>query len=311
VAEASRADARRLLDALVRQQFVAVVVAERALTFAGEVREAGARTVELMRQRYHSGAVDDADVARVETQGLEAEQAWDAAVQGVAQQRSALGYLLGRRDGAEGVQVDPDGWLDPAPLSALEGVTSTALVEGALTRRPDLRALEASVAQAEASLRSARRSLVPEVALAVGYAQQGVGPDYSSPPTLTFGLSLPLPVAYQQQGEVARAQATLTQAQVLLEKGRAQVRADVEGAFAAYRAAASQSLRMKLGLLQSAGRARALVSVQYEKGAASLIEFLDAQRTFVAINVESLSVVQAFWTAVFRLEAALGQELVS
>jgi cobalt-zinc-cadmium efflux system outer membrane protein len=68
---------------------------------------------------------------------------------------------------------------------------------------------------------------------------------------------------------------------------------------------------MDQGLLRSAARARELVSVQYDKGAAGLIELLDAQRTFVAINVEYLTVVQSYWTAVFRLEAALGQELSS
>jgi outer membrane protein, heavy metal efflux system len=309
-AQASRDDARRLLEALVRQQFVATVVAERALTFATEVRDSNLKTAELMRQRYQAGAVDDADVARVETQGLESEQAYDAAAQGLEQERSVLAFLLGRRGGTAALVLDPDGWLDPAPLPALATATVPELVERALANRPDVRALEAAVAQAEGSLRSVERSRVPDVALSVSYAQQGLSPDYSSPPNLSFGLSVPLPLVYRLDGEVTRAEATVRQARVQLEKGRALARSDVESAFAAYQASASQAQRMKLGLLQSAARARALVSVQYDKGAASLIEFLDAQRTFVAINVESLTVVQAFWSAVFRLEAALGQELV-
>jgi cobalt-zinc-cadmium efflux system outer membrane protein len=310
VAQATREDALRQLDALVRQQFVATVVAERALAFAGEVRDSSARTVELMRQRYRAGAVDEADVSRVETQGLEAAQAWDAATQNLEQQRSALAFLLGSPGGGASLRLEADGWLEPAPLPQLGGAGVEALVVRAMARRPDLRGLEAAVGQADATLEATLRGRVPDLALSVAFAQQGLAPDFSSPPNLTFGLSVPLPLAYRQEGEVARARASADLARTQLERGRAQVRADVESALTSYQAAASQAQRMRLGLLQSAARARALVSVQYEKGAASLIEFLDAQRTFVAINVESLAVVQAFWSAVFRLEAALGQELV-
>jgi cobalt-zinc-cadmium efflux system outer membrane protein len=127
---------------------------------------------------------------------------------------------------------------------------------------------------------------------------------------VVVSLSLPLPVVYRFEGELTRARATVQAQRVALEKARAQVRTDVETAWAAFQAAHLQSRRMDESLLRQAERARTLVSLQYDKGAASLIEFLDAQRTFVAINVESLTVVQAWWTAVFRLEAAVGQEFL-
>jgi cobalt-zinc-cadmium efflux system outer membrane protein len=182
------------------------------------------------------------------------------------------------------------------------------LVQRALASRPDVLAQQAQVEQAERSLALARRLRVPDVSLVASYGQQGVSPDYSSPPNMSFGVSAPLPLFYQQQGEIDRASATLEGERIDLERARAQVRSDVETAWAAYLAATSQLNRMESGLKASANSARALVAVQYEKGTASLVELIDAQRTFVAVNVESLQVVQGYWTAVFRLEAAIGQE---
>jgi cobalt-zinc-cadmium efflux system outer membrane protein len=51
------------------------------------------------------------------------------------------------------------------------------------------------------------------------------------------------------------------------------------------------------------------VSLQYQKGAASLLEYLDAQRTFIANNVEYLQDLTNYWTAVYQLEAAIGVDL--
>jgi cobalt-zinc-cadmium efflux system outer membrane protein len=49
------------------------------------------------------------------------------------------------------------------------------------------------------------------------------------------------------------------------------------------------------------------VEIQYQKGAASLLEYLDAQRTYIAVNLESLQDLAGYWTAVFKLEQALGR----
>ena len=307
-AEAMAADTRRQLDALVKQQFIAVVVGERAVALAREIRDGATQTSALMNERYRAGAVDEADVARVETQRFEAEQALDGATQNVVAQRAALALLLGRQGGLSGIELAGAEFLTGVPAPSFGGDSPEALVTRALASRPDVRAQQAQVDQADRALALAQRLRVPDLSLVASYGQQGISPDYSSPPNMTFGLSAPLPLLYQQQGEVDRAVAALEGERIQLERVRAQVRSDVETAWAAYLAATSQLKRMESGLKASANSARALVAVQYEKGTASLIELIDAQRTFVAVNVESLQVVQGYWTAVFRLEAALGQE---
>ncbi len=309
-AVSSQFDVERQLVAMVKQQFVAAIIAEKTTAFSSEVRDSTKRTADLIRERYREGAVDEADVSRVETQQLEAEQALDASQQNLEQQRSSLRFMLGRDASDPGsLELAGQPFLISMPNELLKGASLEELVNKAIEARPDVRAQKAQVEQVEAALASLRRQRVPDISVFVGYSQQGLSPDYSSPPSVTVGLSLPIPLAYRLQGEIAHAEAVVTTERVNLNRARSQARTDVETAWVSYRSQLSQMRRMNNGLLRSAGRARALVSVQYEKGAASLIEFLDAQRTFVAINVEYLSVLQGYWASVFSLEAALAQEL--
>jgi outer membrane protein, heavy metal efflux system len=150
---------------------------------------------------------------------------------------------------------------------------------------------------------------VPDVSLSLGYAQQGTTNQAVTPPTWTLGLSLPLPIFYQQQGEVRRAEADRRTQALALAKTEASVVSDVEQAWSAYTSSRALLERMEGGLLERARTARDLVTIQYQKGAAGLLDLLDAQRTFIAIRVEYLQQLAGYWNAVFRLEQAAGMVL--
>ena len=61
--------------------------------------------------------------------------------------------------------------------------------------------------------------------------------------------------------------------------------------------------------LRSAKTARDITRTQYERGAGTLIDLLDAQRTYIATNVEYIQDLTSYWTAVSQLEQAVGMEL--
>jgi len=62
-------------------------------------------------------------------------------------------------------------------------------------------------------------------------------------------------------------------------------------------------------LLERARKARDLVQVQYEKGAASLLDLLNAQRTYTATHGEYAQDLANYWIAVSLLEQATAREL--
>ena len=115
-----------------------------------------------------------------------------------------------------------------------------------------------------------------------------------------------LPLFYFQQGEIKKAEADYRTQELQRAKTQAQLVADVEGAYNAFVSSRKLVERMERRLLDRSKRARDLVSLQYQKGAASLFEYLDAQRTFIANNVEYLQDLANYWTAVYQLEAAIG-----
>jgi cobalt-zinc-cadmium efflux system outer membrane protein len=66
---------------------------------------------------------------------------------------------------------------------------------------------------------------------------------------------------------------------------------------------------MQRQMLERAKTARDLVQIQYEKGASSLLELLEAERTYIATHAEYVQDLSIYWTAVAQLEQAVGKEL--
>jgi len=130
-----------------------------------------------------------------------------------------------------------------------------------------------------------------------------------TPPTLAFGLSVPLPLFYRQQGEIRKAQADLTLQEAQRAKIETQIIDDVGTAFANFATSREKVERMQSRLLERSQRARDLVEIQYLRGAASLLELLDAQRSYIATNVEYLNNRADYWRAIFQMEQAVGMEL--
>ena len=309
-AHALRKDAERATGAAVKQQFVSTLVAQEAARFARETATNATNQLQLTQRRYDTGAISEADLARVLTAKLEVDQAVTQAEVALVQAKASLAFLLGVRGELPRFTVREDALLTISTPAALQDASEESLLAAAREHRPDLVAQQAQTERAEASVSLARRQIWPDFTLGAQYTVQGLTESAISPPTVSFGVSTSLPIFYQQQGEIAKASADLRTQQLQQQKLLAQLQSDVQGAWSGYLGAREQAVRMQEGgLLQSARRARDLVEIQYQKGAASLLEYLDAQRTYISVNLESLQDLASYWTAVFKLEQALGRPL--
>jgi cobalt-zinc-cadmium efflux system outer membrane protein len=303
-ARLSREDALRALSLQVRQALLDGALQQAQLDLARELADSTDHTRALNQRRMQAGAISEAELARAEVAALQAQQGVDLAGQAVRVGRLQIAFLLGSREAAAEFTVDPSLLDRPMPP---EPPPLDALAREALERRPDLLAASAQESRAEAGLSLARRQRVPDVALSAQYQQEGSGQNALQPPTVTLGLQLPLPLFYRQQGEIARAEAEIRAQQAILEKLRAQATVDVQSARAAVEANRRLVERMRARLLERARRARDLVQIQYEKGAASLLELLDAQRVWAQTRADYLRDLHDFWLAVYQLDAAVGR----
>lgn len=307
-ARRSRDDAQRTLEFQLKQSFFQALLSGAQRDVARENRDSFLHTRQLNEKRFELGAMNEADLATIQVAHLEAEQALETAEQNQRVAKVALAFLLGFR------KLVPDFALDQKELDfALPGrvttVTRESLLAGALERRPDLAALTRQVQRADAGLRLARRNIFPDIGLAATYSANGSGDTNISPPNGSISIAFALPLFYFQGGEIRKAEADLVTQQVLQQKAEAQVVSDVETAWVQLQAARNLVQRMQGTLLERAQKARDLVQVQYEKGAASLLDLLNAQRTYTATRGEYAQDLANYWVAVSLLEQATATEL--
>ena len=296
----SREEALRTLSLQVRQAMLDGALLQSQRDVVRELAESSEKTFALNERRLRAGAISEAEVARAEVAALEAAQAADLAEQALHVARLQIAFLLGSRDDEAEFTVDPDLLERPLP-------PPPAIPPESFEHRPDLLAAAAQEARAEATLALERKRRIPDVALSAQYQQQGTGQNALQPPTLTVGTQLELPLFYRRSGEIARAEADRRAQGLAREKLRAQARAELQSALAAVEANRRLVERMRGRLLGRARRMRDLAQVQYEKGTSSLLELLDAQRTWAQTRSEYLRNLRDFWLSAFQLDAALGR----
>jgi cobalt-zinc-cadmium efflux system outer membrane protein len=307
-AKMSRQDAQRNLEFQVKAAYLQVVLAQNALDFTRDALKTNTIEVDLTQRRYDKGAINEGELARMKMQKLEAEQAVDTGMQTLRQARVALAFLLGVRGRVTDFDIDR-GVLKYRIPDTLRTSSPDALLRDAFEKRPDLRALGYLRQSAEAQIRLSKRLVFPDIALSVDYTQTGTGQQAIQPPTLSVGLSAPLPVLYQQQGEIRKAEANYNTQSLMQAQTTAQVVSDLEAAYAAFGASKHLVERMEGTELEQAKLARDVTERQFHGGTATLMDFLDAQRTYIATNIEYLQDLTSYWTSVFQLEQAVGADL--
>jgi cobalt-zinc-cadmium efflux system outer membrane protein len=300
-------DVRRLELSQLRQAYIAGVLAKLNVDAAKDSLETYDKQLKLNQVKFDKGAIARLDLSRILQAQLEALQALDSARAGYAEALATLVVLLGVRDGLPQITLTTD--IDYQRIQLLDGATVGGLFEGAAKSRTDVQIATVNFQQTEVVVRQAKRAILPDIALQLGYGEQCNSLTCSSAPTFNIGLEGNLPVFYQQQGEIKRAESNALSARRALSKTRAQALSDVSQGFAGYVGARRLVERMEGQLLAQAKLSRDLAQLMYQKGAASLIDFMDAQRAYVASLLEYHQDLASYWTSVYQLEQATGMKL--
>ncbi len=319
-AKLSRVDAERNLAFQVKSTYALVAQAMLALDFAKEVQATNVTTLKKFQDRYASGAINEGDLQRIEVQKLESDQALDTALMNLRQARVALALLLGVRGAVPDFDVDTK-VINYSVPAALGDATEVRLLRLAYDHRPDLHALGYQMFSSHALIQLVSRQRFPDITLGVSYAWGGFGGFSTNgpvgPQTLTFTLSVPLPIFYQLSGELKQAEAAFDTNALQHSKVTAQVTSDVATAMSQFVTAKRQVERMEGprrpdgGLLASAKGAFEIIARQYDRGApgVSVTDYLDALRTYIQTKVEYFGDLVSYWTAVYQLEQAVGVDL--
>ncbi|MFM8332604.1 MAG: TolC family protein [Candidatus Methylumidiphilus sp.] len=207
---------------------------------------------------------------------LNAVKLRESAMVRVEDAKSALHALFGA---ALPYPFDVSGDLPASkPLPAIE-----ALREEVLARQPALRQTHADIVKARAKLGYEEDLRYPTPTLKLG-TQRDPGLEQWQ-----VGVSIPLPVWNQRQGPIREAAAELNQAEAAALQQELAVLRELESAWNRYRIAQRQVDTFESGLLKQAESALNVAAAGYRLGERSILDFLDAQRTYRSVRNDYLN----------------------
>jgi cobalt-zinc-cadmium efflux system outer membrane protein len=121
-----------------------------------------------------------------------------------------------------------------------------------------------------------------------------------------FFFNMEIPIFDRNQGEIARTRYAITQFQELQGEAAQQVLTDVVDAFEALHSS-DQIIQLYRGeYVDQAQKSRDITEYAYKKGAASLLDFLDSERTYRANQLAYRQALASYMTALEQMRQAVG-----
>jgi cobalt-zinc-cadmium efflux system outer membrane protein len=197
---------------------------------------------------------------------------------------------------AVAANYDVVGDLSYQPLPAkLEDLQAQALQD-----RPDYRAAELGITAAQSQIGLAKANGKVDVN-GIAYYTHTAGEN-----TASFFANFPIAVFNRNQGEIARTQYALTQAQETRASTNDIVLSDVNDAYEALHSNDEIVQLYTSGYLKEAQDSRDISEYAYKRGAASLLDYLDAERSYRAVQLAYRQALSSYMTALEQLKEAVG-----
>ena len=290
-------DTRRTTILLVKTVFANALVAREQLALAEQNLKTLDDTERLQRLRVAKGDLSELELLRIQVQRFTFERDAADARQALAAAKIALRAAAGEANLAEEFEVIGDLGFEEVPLDR------QSLLRDAIANRPDLRAAVADLERARADHRLARANAWWDITPQLEY--QRIGPDN----TFGFGISIPIKIFDRNQGEIARTQAEITRVEAVRQATALQVLSAVDTDFATATTQRDRVIALRDVYLPRATRARDTVDYAYRRGGVSLLDFLDAQRSYRETALAHMQALGAYLTAIYQLEADVGEPI--
>jgi cobalt-zinc-cadmium efflux system outer membrane protein len=285
----------------VRQAFYDLLLADAQRQIALEQRDIFRQLLSADSIRLRAGDLPERDLVKGELEFARAESNLTRAQATARAARLVLQALMGVSQPDTAFAVT--GELHAAPELA---VPVDSLLPLALATRPDMAGARERVDQTRSLKGLAVAGLFPVPVVSVVYQNA----PFESGLRYAFGIALPVPLFYWNGGERQRADAGVAAADVALQRVRVQIAADVAVALGNFRAARVLAERYQKGLLDKATTVLQTSRFAYQQGAISLLELLEAIRTYGETRAEYYGAVHDYWLAAFALSRAVGAEVV-
>jgi cobalt-zinc-cadmium efflux system outer membrane protein len=301
IAESQQLDLERTMLFTLRSAFVQTLQAKQLLIQAQANLDYYAKELDIFRTRFSAGGLARVDLDRMLLQKSQYESDYQSALVNARTAKITLRLMLNDQTPVDSFDVSgPFTFQDRLlPLEEFHTIAEAA--------RPDLKAALQAIDKARTD---------HKLAVANGSTDPTFGMDFARNPPIPLymgiSVSIPLRIFDRNQGEKARTQIDIAHAERQKDAAQAQVFSDVDSAYVTLINSANllRPYQGPDGYLQTATRVRDTMSFSYQRGAASLLDYLDAQRDYRATQVAYINLVGAYLTAAGQLNLAVGREVL-
>jgi cobalt-zinc-cadmium efflux system outer membrane protein len=304
IAGSQHEDLERNLLFNLRSMFVQTLEAKAVLDLAKADLDYYDKIIEISRARYKIGDIAQVDLDRIELLRVQYEAEIETATVNLRTAKFELMQLINDRTPVDKFDVAGTfDWTDA--LQPLEDYHQIAL-----DSRPDLRAAIETIHQSDTNHKLAVSNGSTDPTFGAWYTYNGSFNNPNSNQTLGLNVSIPLRIFDRNQGEKKRTLLDIDRSRSAADAAKAQVFDDVDSTY--------EQLRSNIVLLKpykekyrdQATRVRDTVTFSYEHGAASLMDFLNAQSDYRVVQLAYVQLVGSYLTFAGQLNLVVGHEVM-
>lgn len=304
VARAELEDTLRRLRAEAATAYVNALAARLVLDRKRRTQESLERLVGVNEKRLHSG--DIGEVAWVQSR-VESQRHRGEVLAAEAEVQAAdllLRQYLGQSAPPPGVPIVVTGDLRIPPRTFEE----EALLRSARTQRPDVQARQLSQSAAEARIALAQANRWVDPTINLSWQRSLLSEPFASPQydALSALLSLPLPLSRIYRGELHAARHSAEQARLTHQSTTLRAEVEVQQALVRYQATVKQVRLYTQGVLSDAETVHNATLYSYQRGGATLLEVLNAQRTVDEVYLNYYGALAEHARQLIAVEQAAG-----
>jgi cobalt-zinc-cadmium efflux system outer membrane protein len=304
IAISAQSDLERNLIFNLRDAFVRVLQAKAVLEIAKQNLDYYDKEIAINRDRFKLGDIAQVDFQRVDLQRVQFESDLQTSLVNLRTAKIDLLQLLRERTPVD--EFDVSGKFDfENTITPLEDLRKSAL-----DNRPDLKQAEQSLEKARTDHQLALANGSTDPTFSAWWTHNGSFNNPSAYNTVGASVSVPLRIFDRNQGEKLHTSLDIVRHQKLRDAAELTALHDVDSAYATLENTLQLLRPYKAKYLEEAQAVRSTVSFAYQHGAASLLDFLDAQKEYRQTELNYLNLVGAYLSAANQVNFAVGHEVI-
>lgn len=304
IAISAQSDLERNLLFNLRDAFVRVLLAKAVRQVARENLDYYDKEIAINRTRFEAGQIAKVDFERVELQRVQFES--DLATAEVDLRTAKIDLLQLLRDRTPVDEFDVNEGFDfHEPHTTLEELRTIAL-----NTRPDLKEAEQTLDKARTDHQLAIANGSTDPTFSGWLTHNGSFNNPGALNTVGASVSIPLRIFDRNQGDKLHTLLDISRNEKLRDAAEITALHDVDSAYASLENTLHLLRPYKAKYLEEALNVRSTVAFSYLHGAASLLDFLDAEKDYRDTELNYLNLVGSYLSAANQVNFAVGREVI-